>query len=89
MSNAGALGRCGCFRVVQVLWVGAGPLSQRKRRQLSRRESPACQKASLGGVGGPAGPLTVIVSRGFAARAGRFRHLPKPFLTFFTAISLG
>ena len=47
------------------------------------------KKASVGGVGGPAGPLTVIVSRGFAARAGRFRHLPKPFLTFFTAISLG
>jgi len=42
------------------------------------------QKAFLGGVGGPAGPLTVIVSRGFAARAGRFRLKPKTFLTFFT-----
>ena len=36
-------------------------------------------KQSWGGVGGPAGPLTVIVSRGFAARAGCFwlaRNVP-------------
>ena len=46
-----------------------------------------CQKSFTGGVGGSAGPLTVIVSRGFAARAGRFRHQPKPFLTFFAAVS--
>jgi len=67
-------------------------------KKLNRRSADAAaipggfqpvKKASLGVVGGPAGPLTVIVSRGFAARAGRFRHLPKPFLTFFTAISLG
>ena len=31
---------------------------------------------------------TVIVSRGFAARAGRFRLKPKPFLAFFMAVSM-
>ena len=32
---------------------------------------------------------TEIVSAGFPGGAGRFRHLPKPFLTFFTAVGLG
>ena len=31
---------------------------------------------------------TEIVSAGFPGGAGRFRHPPKPFLTFFTAVSL-
>lgn len=56
-----------------------------------------CQKNFMGGVGGLASPLTEIVSTGSlrlikrleeaAGRAGRFRLLPKPYLTFFAAIS--
>ena len=45
--------------------------TQKKKRLFAASD---CQKTSTGGVGGPAGPLTAIVSRGFAARAGRFRH---------------
>ena len=40
---------------------------------------PLMMFMAMGGVGGPAGPLTVIVSRGFAARAGCFAC--KTFLT--------
>ena len=58
-----------------------------KEKRLSQRESRRLSKIFLGGVGGPAGPLTVIVSGGFAAGAGRFRHLPKPFRTIFAAVS--
>ena len=47
------------------------------------------KKSPEGGVGVTAVPPTVIVSRDFAARAGRFRPQPKPFLTFFTAVSFG
>ena len=53
------------------------------------RQRAGCQKSLVGGVGGTAVPPTAIVSRGFAARAGRFRPQPKPFLTFFMAVSLG
>ena len=44
--------------------------SKNLRHTLCRRQTV---KKPPGGVGGPAGPLTVIVSGGFAAGAGRFR----------------
>lgn len=36
---------------------------------------PPMHIKALGGVGGPAGPLTGFVSTGFAGRAGRFGTL--------------
>ena len=43
-------------------------------------------KIALGGVGGPAGPLTGFVSTGFAGRAGRFRLCRKLSLHGGTAV---
>ena len=46
------------------------------------------EKNSLEGVGGPAGPLTVIVSAGFPGGAGRFRPCRKHSLREGTAGSV-
>ena len=54
------------------LQVSPTPPSE-KRHAAPKRSMPQTVKKPPGGVGGPAGPLTVIVSGGFAAGAGRFR----------------
>jgi len=67
------------FPALRLVFSDKELLRKHARTQAQQKGSPAgaeepqpVKKAFLGGVGGPAGPLTVIVSRGFAARVGVF-----------------